>query len=421
MKSLFNEKGAALVYVLMIAAILMIMVPTLIVTNTTSKISTDLTEKQKIVTQLAVSGMQAIVKNPISNSQKIDYLLSNTINNLGIRLPTGQLVTYKQVVIAHGDVSESPITSNLSLNYDVVVSATIGTQTKKLVQNYNLAVEAISLVTSSPIMQPPNKMQLVAVTVNTLRVANNTPVSVELVTTNNGASLSPRVYAIGTINNNFAVVALVVPRSVPVGSYKLKSTVNAITDSTFEYKVSTDAPSATLATIISDGVVQNLTEAQFLSRQMITTAGTLFIPSNFLAAQTTNNSPITYTAAQGIFIDTVTGVTTIGTNSDIVLKACRGPIIVDGAGIGALKSNISLQAGTYISAKNVLFGNTSGNIRLTANDYIDLTGGNLYSTDIILSAFDTVDKIITTGATYGFFGGTTPGKVANNGTAVTCL
>jgi hypothetical protein len=419
MKSLQNEKGAALIYVLMIAAILVIMIPTLILTNTTSKINTDLTEKQKIVTQLAVSGMQAIVKNPVSDSQKIDYLISNTINNLEIQLPTGQFVTYKQVVVAHGDVSESPVTSNLSLNYDVIVSATMGTQTKKMVQNYNLDVEAITLVTSSPIMQPPHTMQMVAVTVDTLNVANNTPVSVELVTTS-GASISPAVSATGTINNNVAVVSLIIPSRITAGSYRLKSSVNAITNSTTVYTVSTAAPAATQATIISNGRVQNLTSAQFRNLQTITTSGTLFIPSNFFDVQTTNYSPITYTAAQGIFIHTFSGFSSFGNKSDIVLKACNGPIVVDGAGIGTIQSNISLQAGTYISAQNSLFGNIRGNVNLTANDYIDLTGANLYSMDITLSALNTVNKIITTGATFGFYGSTTPAKIANNGTAVTC-
>jgi hypothetical protein len=212
---------------------------------------------------------------------------------------------------------------------------------------------------------------------------------------------------------------LVVPSSVTVGSYLIKATVNALTNSAAVYTISAAAPAATQATIISNGVVQNLTAAQFMTLQTITTAGTLYIPSSFVAVQPANNSPITYTAAQGIFINTAAGVTTFGINSDIVLKACSGPIVVDGAGIGTGQSNISLQAGSYISAKNTLFGTISGNVnvRLTANDYIDLTGATLYSTNIFLSAFNTVSKIITTGTN---FLGTIPGKVANAGTAVTC-
>ncbi len=275
--------------------------------------------------------------------------------------------------------------------------------------------QSISSVASTITSQQPNTMQMVALTVNTTNMANNTLVSVELVSSD-GTQLSPAVTASGTIRENQAVIPLIVPSSVSAGSYLFKVTANSSINKAVQYTISDSAPAATEAVSFYDGETTTYSLADLMSTGEIITDGILFIPSSF-NYQFDNGEAVNYSAAQGIYIGA--SITTKASSSTIKLRSSMGPIVIDNASFQAStgSNDISIQAGTYISAQGTHFTTkNSGNTSLTANQSIDLTNANMETGNIDLSAFNNTSSIITTNTN---FHGTTPNLISNGGIAVT--
>ncbi len=80
---------------------------------------------------------------------------------------------------------------------------------------------SISYVSQDPFNSAEGTESTTNVAITTTGIADNTPVTVELVTTS-GESLSQPVTGASTINNNEATVSLTIPDWVPAGWYKLK-------------------------------------------------------------------------------------------------------------------------------------------------------------------------------------------------------
>ncbi|NOU86189.1 hypothetical protein GC102_10425 [Paenibacillus sp. LMG 31460] len=274
---------------------------------------------------------------------------------------------------------------------------------------------SIDSVTTNLTAQKPDTMQLILVSVGTTNVEDDSPVNVELVTSE-GASLTPAVSAQGKIRNDKAVVPVIVPDSVAAGSYSFKVTAANSSRNSAGYAISDAAPAATQAVSFYDGVAQTYTQEQLKSNGTIKTKGILFIPSSF-GYQTNNGVRVDYSADQGIYIGAQ--ITTKASGSDIQLRSALGPVVVDHAVLAAStgSNDITIQAGTDISARGTQFKTkNSGDTRLTANRTIDLTRADFVSGDIHLSAFDTTGSLITTNAN---FHGDIPIRTANHGSGVT--
>ncbi|MDF2670096.1 MAG: C-terminal target protein, partial [Paenibacillus sp.] len=273
----------------------------------------------------------------------------------------------------------------------------------------------INSFTADTTSQQPGTTQLVMLTVNTTNMANNTPVSVELISSD-GAPLSPAVTANGTIRDNQAVIPFIVPSSVPAGSYLFKVTAKSATYNSAEYTISTSAQAATQAVSFYNGTTTKYSQADLIANGEIITDGILFIPASF-SYQTNNGVAIHYSAAQGIYIGA--NITTKASSSDIMLRSSMGPIVIDHATfVTSTGSNdISMLAGTYISAQGTSFETkNSGTTSLTANESIDLSSASIDTGQVHLSAYNDTTSMITTNT--NFHGGT-PSKIANGGTAVT--
>ncbi|MFC5653246.1 discoidin domain-containing protein [Paenibacillus solisilvae] len=268
-------------------------------------------------------------------------------------------------------------------------------------------VRSIDSVSANLTSQQPNTMQLVVVTVDTKGMANNTPVSVELVT-NEGVSLAPAVSAAGVINSNHAAIPFIVPSSITAGNYFFKVSAQSITNSSTGYSISASAPVTTKAVSFFNGVATTYSLADLIANGTIATDGILFIPSSF--SYQLKNAKVDYSAAQGIYIGA--DIRTKASNADIILRSSKGPVVVDNAAFTATtgSNNITMLAGTYISAKGTHFTTkNSGDTSLTANETIDLSNAEINTGDIHLSARDGASSILTTNAN---FHGDTPSITA---------
>lgn len=90
-----NEQGAALLYVLMISMLFVLIVPSVLFFGSNSELQNMRSEKEKIVNQLAVSGMQAIARYPGTIQDKLTFL-SNNYDERSFTLPDGMVVGYRQ-------------------------------------------------------------------------------------------------------------------------------------------------------------------------------------------------------------------------------------------------------------------------------------------------------------------------------------
>lgn len=271
--------------------------------------------------------------------------------------------------------------------------------------------QSIVSVTSKVYAQQPNAMQLVVLTVNTVNMADDSPVTVQLVTYG-GAPLSPAVTASGTIRDNRAAVPLIVPSRVPAGSYAFQVTANSVTNTSLAYAITASAPAATQAVSFHDGTVTTYTYGDLAAGGTIATDGILFIPSTF-QYQTDNGAAVNYSAAQGLYVGG--SLTTKAAKSDITLRSSLGPVVLDQASFETAtgSNDITVEAGTSISAIGTRFTTkNSGKISLTANQTIDLTGASVNSGRVELSASNDTTSIMTTNAD---FHGVVPIRTSNGG------
>ncbi len=264
--------------------------------------------------------------------------------------------------------------------------------------------------------------QVIAVTVNASGYADGTEVQAEFIH-DTGASYSTPIVGTGTIDNFTSSIPLVIPTTVPDGAYKIKVSILGNEDSSTTYAIyaagSTPPPGAVEGEAMTfvNGVEETYTIQELEATGSITTTGMLFIPESYGDIQLSNNVPVVYTAPEGIFIGA--DIHTQAAGGNITLKSCNGPIQIDGAifETGTGQTDISMSAGTYISAQGSTF--SARNIYLTANEYIDISSATLNiqgSGGIVLSAYNNTTSIIATSTVFG----TTPSQLANNGNGVSC-
>lgn len=163
-----NEQGAALLYVLMISMLFVLIVPSVLFFGSNSELQNMRSEKEKIVNQLAVSGMQAIARYPGTIQDKLTFL-SNNYDERSFTLPDGMVVGYRQYAV---NVDDDPEVSNrvdgtlldMNTNYKIVVHAYIGSIEKILVSYMDLTGPSITI---SPDQQTEGKVVPVTVIVQT--------------------------------------------------------------------------------------------------------------------------------------------------------------------------------------------------------------------------------------------------------------
>jgi hypothetical protein len=171
-----NEKGGALLYVLMISMMIGIVVPTVLYIGSNSDLAVARSEKEKIINQLAVSGMQAIARYPGTLQDKLVFLRDNYYGETIVKLPDGLEIGYQQYVV---NVDDEPEVANqvdrtlldMNTSYKVVVRAYLGTLEKKLVSYMDLAGP---IVTISPDNQTEGDVVPVTVTIETLNAIGET-------------------------------------------------------------------------------------------------------------------------------------------------------------------------------------------------------------------------------------------------------
>jgi hypothetical protein len=149
MKSIHNEKGAALIYVVMISLVLTSFITVILMIISNSQLSAISSESEKEVTNLAVSGMQSLLRyhlpsqtpNPTDQLTFIKNNLSGICGSTGctgisIKQPTGETITFRQYLIPSTipdsqalDLSNVVLTGNIATSgtqYKLVTTATVG-------------------------------------------------------------------------------------------------------------------------------------------------------------------------------------------------------------------------------------------------------------------------------------------------------
>lgn len=233
----------------------------------------------------------------------------------------------------------------------------------------------IQTVTPTPNMSQAGSEQYVAVAVATTGFPDNAAITVELVT-DGGRSFSPAITANGTITKNAANVLLLIPSTIPVGNYKLKITSLSVIHASTAYSIVTRVPpSVPQAFTFFNGVQQTFTKSELENNVTILTSGQLFIPASYGQINTVKQMPVNYSAEQGIYIGAE--IQTKANGGHIHLRSCRGPIVINGATFanGTGNADITMEAGTYISAKGASMY-AGRNLILTANQTIDVSNPN---------------------------------------------
>lgn len=164
------------------------------------------------------------------------------------------------VSLASGTVSENVAVLNLSIPAGVSAGSykiKVNISSLNIFDNSSIytiiggAQAKITSVTSNAVSHITGTQQTVGVTIVTENASNGTSTSVTLVE-DNGSAVNGVTAAVGTINSNNASLELLIPASVPAGSYKLKAAVsNAINDSTVYTVIPNSNDPAILSVLLS--------------------------------------------------------------------------------------------------------------------------------------------------------------------------
>jgi hypothetical protein len=439
----FNNQKGSLAYVIMIVVVLLVMVPSILMMTSDSDLTSRKSESEKKATELAVSGMQAFASYPGAESDKINYLKTNDYGWTTIHLPEGSTIEYGQYVV-ESTVPDSDVLNNIvpvatvdsNKSYKIVVAAIAGDLdsdrqqdigeknyfVKRLIRGSTAASGQYTQITATPSSSQAGYNSPVAVSISTIGFPDQTSFIVELVTSSL-SSLPSAVTATGTITTTSGGIgsgsALInIPDTVATGNYILKITANSISDINTPFTISTTAPTEAQAFTYINGVQQTFTKADLESSTLttITTTGSLYIPESYGTINTATNTPVNYTAPSGIFIGA--GIKTQAAGGNIHLRACGGPIVVDGASFitGTGNTDISIESGQYISAKGTTF-DAGRDISLTANQYMDVSNGYFNSKNSASLMARSLAEITTSAAN---FNGKTPSETGNPGNPITC-
>jgi hypothetical protein len=423
MKNINNEKGAALIYVMMISLVLTTFLTLILMTTANSQNSGIRSEREKVVTNLAVSGMQSLLRYHLPGQQpavrdQLTYLMKSTdgyYTGISIMQPKGDSITYRQylVLAAKTDIEALVLTNivpqtdiDLNTAYKLVTTATSGDTIinnqqrdpsensfiiKSLVRPIGVNV-ASSLKAFSDYRFPQQTKSAIIDSVNRTII-------IEVAS---GTNLTNLVA-------DFTCPSCV---SVKVGSTEQTKgvTPNNFSNSTttsFVYTISAEDATTNnwivVVTVVggvgSNGIVWNVaqdgTRSPLPFGNTLTSSTTLLITSNIGTVSSSGN--YSFQATEGIIIEPGVNITSTGSNSTVTLASSAGSITIPstflqttgngnsspydiainaaldldirGATVEAQR-DISLSAGRKIYAQNATINNfkNHGNVAFTIID-----------------------------------------------------
>jgi hypothetical protein len=439
MKYINNERGAALIYVIMIALVLTTFFTVILMTTSTSQTAGISSEREKVVSNLAVSGMQSLLRYHLPNQtpNPVDQLtfIRNDISGIygrdgiAIKQPTGETVTYRQYLVPSTlSDSQALITLNYVPKNSIAISGT----------RYKLVITATSGDTNSNQQKDAGE--------NSFKIKSLVrPIGVNLLSslkafTTFSFPQQTRPAAIDATNRTIVInvtaaasltnlVAMFTPSpnaTVTVGSTIQMSgvTPNNFSNSTttsFVYTITAaDASMNKWIVVVTqdggaggNGIVWNMAPDGTRSPQpfgnTLTSNSTLLITSSIGTVSSSGN--YSFQGTNGIVIEPGVNLTSTGSNSTVTLASSAGSITIPstflqttgngnsspydiaidaaldldirGATIEAQR-DILLSAGRKIYAQNATINNfkTNGNIAFTiTNASTDPTNSKILYVD----------------------------------------
>lgn len=180
MKNLNNEKGGALIYVLMIVIVLGIFTPVILSAISQNESVEKRNELESKVIHLTVSGMEAFINYSSEPLEQKNYLENGYNENIEIQLSEGETVVYRHFVVPE-ETSDSQVLAVTPIPfgdidediYKVVITSSVRNSEKTLTRTLDLTA------TTTERTDPPYVNQLVAgQTVVTGRAVLNSTVKV---------------------------------------------------------------------------------------------------------------------------------------------------------------------------------------------------------------------------------------------------
>jgi hypothetical protein len=409
MKYINNEKGAALIYVIMISLVLTTFFTVILMSTSNSQKAAISSEREKMVTNLAVSGMQSLLRYHLPSATPnpgdlLSYLKKN--NNYGpagisIKQPNGETITYRQYLIPSTvPDSQALDTSNYvkandiatsDVQYKLVVTAASGEKIKSLVRP--IGVNVASSLKAFTEYRFPQQTKPAAID------AINHTVIIEVAS---GTNLTNLVA-------NFTCPSCA---SVKVGSTEQTTGVtpnnfsNSTTTAFFYTITAADATYVKWTVVVtvqggvgSRGIVWNVAPDGTRTPQpfgnTLTSSTTLLITSSIGTDSSSGN--YSFQATNGIIIEPGVSLTSTGSNSTVTLSSSAGSITIPSTFLqttgngnnspydialdaaldldirGAIieaQRDITLSAGRKIYAQNAIINNfkNKGTIQFTITD-----------------------------------------------------
>jgi hypothetical protein len=425
MKFINNEKGAALIYVIMISVVLTTFLTVILMTTTNSQKAGDSSEKEKIVTNLAVSGMQSLLRYHLPGQQptvigQLTFLKNNTGSyygtaGLSIIQPKGDSVTYRQYLVLSTktdtealDLANIVVQSSIdpfNTLYKLVTTATVGDTNNNQQRDageYSFKIK--SLIRSIGVNTASSLKDILSYSFPqqtgpaTIDTANRT-IIIEVTAVTAGTNLS----------NLVATFTVSPGATIKVGSTSQTSgtggTTNNFSNSTttpFVYTITAADGTTNNWTVVvtqvggvgDNGIVWNVapdgTRTPQVFGDTLISSTTLLISSSIGTVSSSGN--YTFQATNGIVIEPGVNLTSTGTNSTVSLASSAGSITIPstflktsgngnnspydiaisaaldldirGATIEAQR-DISLSAGRKIYAQNATVNNFKNNGAIT--------------------------------------------------------
>jgi hypothetical protein len=445
MKFINNEKGAALIYVIMISVVFTIFVSAILVVTSNSERTAIKSENQKEASNLAVSGMQSLLSYSALDSVRLDYLTKSDIyggTGVSIPQPDGGVIIYRQYLVpaTFTDVEALDLTHFIPPNafstntaYKVVTTATIGDKSpynqikdigEDTFQIYSRTKIMGSIPTPTPISSTtptptptpsgsatptptPVPSSLKAITafsftqqtgLATIDSVNRT-IIIEVTATTAGTNLANLVADLTISTGATAKVGTTIQALNCSGlANRGCSTANNFSNSIstpFKYTITAaDATTNDWTVVVTQvggagasGVVWavdtngNRTPQAFGNSLSSTT--TLIITSSVGVVTSPNN--YSFSATNGIVIEPGVSITTTGTNTTVTLASSAGSIVLTGT---TFKSTGNGNSNPYDISLNAALDVDIRGTTVQAERQIDITaGGSIFAQNAIVNSF----------------------------------
>ena len=406
MKHVNNERGAVLIYVMMISMVLTISLTTILMISSNSPLSDGRTENEKKATHLAVSGLQALLKYPGSEQEQLTYLKENYTNGftgVTITQPDGVVITYRQYLVPLNTTNAAALDSlnvvakidiDLNTRYRLVTTATIGDTgvvnqikdanepaffIKALFRDFgpmptatpttsptpsssvSPAPSTTSTATTSPTPIPtPIPSALKAITAYSF-TEQTAPASIDAT----NRTIIINVNSTANLASLKATFTLSPGANAKVGTTAQTSgdTLNDFSNSTtttFSYTVTAEDLSTNNWTIVvtkdggagDSGIVWvvdtngNRTPQQFTNT--MSTTDTLIITSS--VGSVTSGNDYTFTGDTGVIFEPGVNITTTGSNTAVSIRSSGGSVTLNGNSIQSTGNGNSDPFDVFITA-----------------------------------------------------------------------